>query len=552
MSTRRFEGQTLDDAVQAAREAVGPKPRVVGATKVRRGGVAGFFAREHIEVEVELDTATSHATPHAAGPVATPAPATGAGAPQAIGAVTPVAALAAVRGAPPVRTERDGPRPTTLADLLAREEASSTEGSARDDALAELLAEMAQNGPSSVLDLAEELNAGPSRLRFSRPPVAQGPPGAAASFAATRPAPVFPSGPAPSRDGASAAPPPDFAAVLEQIARRSGLVADGAGEFAPDKAVGLTAAGEQGAHHAQAILADLADRGDQPVPAPAAGSAVGASPAQGPVLDLAANPDGAANPSGATPASGAALASGAADPQNATLPTTSPAGAALAAPRGPLAPAAVALHQLGLPGPACEAVSGATTLQQLETELRRTLEHILAPPAPLPRQATSVLAVVGPKAEVLGVARALAERVGAPPDAVTLATQRNVWRQRTAVITGPESAAEQRRGWRWRSHPAVVAIEAPVRPAGNEWAAEVLHALEPVACWGVADAAHKPEDIDAWSEALGGLDALALVDLDGTMTPASALRCRVPVGMLDGRPATAAVWAGALCARLAG
>ena len=544
MSTLRFEGQTLDDAVQAASEAVGPKPRVVGATKVRRGGVAGFFAREHVEVEVEVDTAGSRPALPTAGPGPAVAPATGTRGPQAVGPVAPVAALAAVAGATPVRAATTGPRPTTLADLLAREDALNAEASARDDALANLLTEMAANGPSSVLDLAEELNAGPSGLRFSRPFADQEPAGpATTSLPPTRPVPAVPAGAAPRRKGSNTAPPPNFADVLEQIARRSGLVADGAGELAPGEIVGISAADEQAAHHAEAILADL---DDEPAPAPAGASTPGARPAQRPVLDLAADPPGTANHPGATAPVGTA------GPPAATLPaTTGPVGAGLPAARDRLAPVAVALHQLGLPAPACEAVSGAATLQQLETELRRTLEHTLPAPAPLPRQATSVLAVVGPKSDVLGVARALAERVGAPPDAVTLATQRNVWRQKAAVITGPESAAEQRRGWRWRSHPAVVAIEAPVRPVGNEWAATVLQALEPVACWGVTDAARKPEDVDAWSEALGGLDALALVDLDGTTTPASVLNCRVPVGLVDGRPATPALWAGALCARLA-
>jgi hypothetical protein len=56
----------------------------------------------------------------------------------------------------------------------------------------------------------------------------------------------------------------------------------------------------------------------------------------------------------------------------------------------------------------------------------------------------------------------------------------------------------------------------------------------------------------AWSQALGGLDVIALVDLDGTTTPAAALAAAIPVGQLDGQPATAGTWAQLLCSRLIG
>ena len=64
----------------------------------------------------------------------------------------------------------------------------------------------------------------------------------------------------------------------------------------------------------------------------------------------------------------------------------------------------------------------------------------------------------------------------------------------------------------------------------------MLKALEPALCWGVAEASRKPEDLAAWSRSLGGVDVLALVDLEGTTTPAAALGAGVPVGTLDGEP----------------
>jgi hypothetical protein len=150
----------------------------------------------------------------------------------------------------------------------------------------------------------------------------------------------------------------------------------------------------------------------------------------------------------------------------------------------------------------------------------------------------------------MATARSVAADVGAPVDEITLATERNVWRQTDQVVLSPEEAAESRRSWRWRGHPSVVAIESPVRPHPTEWTSSMLRALEPTVCWGVAQAAQKPEDLAAWSEALGGLDVLALVGLDDTTSPAAALSTQLPIGRLEGHLATAELWAKLLCSRL--
>ena len=48
MPTLRFDGPTLEEAVEAAKRQLGPAPKIVAATRVRKGGVGGFFAREHV------------------------------------------------------------------------------------------------------------------------------------------------------------------------------------------------------------------------------------------------------------------------------------------------------------------------------------------------------------------------------------------------------------------------------------------------------------------------------------------------------------------------
>jgi len=449
LPTRRFEGTTLDEAVQAARQNAGAGAKVVGASRVRRGGIAGFFAREHIEVEVEVPDKPNK------------------------------------REVPP-EWEIPGKKPTTdrAADL-----GTSPLGNDNFDPLEQVISQMATEGPSSVLDLAETVNAleGHGTGRSTQRPVfsLRRPPASADDRSPTRTDERSASS-ADDRSPASADEPPttserDFAAVLERIAREPGLTSNEAQLGAP-------------VHHDPLLLKDF-----------------GESQGSGRYPDLSGRPD-------------------------------------VGRRRGNMGKA---LQLLGLPEALCQQVMPAVSCEGLEAELARVLRTVLAPSPALPTSPTSVMAVVGPAKHALVTARALARELGAPPEQVVIATQRKVWSRRETVISSPEAAVEQRRSWRWRSWPSVVVVEQPVRPFGTAWSASMLRALEPTLCWGVAEAAHKPEDVTTWSAALGGLDVLALVDLEGTTTPASALACPVPVGRLDGAPATAEAWANLLCGRLA-
>jgi hypothetical protein len=219
---------------------------------------------------------------------------------------------------------------------------------------------------------------------------------------------------------------------------------------------------------------------------------------------------------------------------------------------GELSGLGLAVHALGLPLPACQAVRSVTTREELEEELCRALQLALPPLPSRPKLPTSIVAVVGSRDEVMTAARAVVDDIGASRQELAVATQRPVFRSQERVLGPAEEVAEERRTWRWRGRPSVVAIEQPVRAGGTQWASDMLRALEPALCWGVAEASRKPEDLAAWSRSLGGIDVLALVDLEGTTTPAAALGAGVPVGTLDGQPATPQLWASILCTRLMG
>jgi hypothetical protein len=122
-------------------------------------------------------------------------------------------------------------------------------------------------------------------------------------------------------------------------------------------------------------------------------------------------------------------------------------------------------------------------------------------------------------------------------------------RQGFTLIDGGSPMADGK-GRRSRPNRTIVAV--PSTPGQtSDWTRQLLDELEPDMVWGVVPAARKSEDIASWAIALGGLDVLALTSLDKTVSPATALRLGIPIGLLDGVNATVDAWADLLTERLA-
>jgi hypothetical protein len=181
------------------------------------------------------------------------------------------------------------------------------------------------------------------------------------------------------------------------------------------------------------------------------------------------------------------------------------------------------------------------------------LLETLPQPDPLPKMPGSTVAIVGDRLASIELARDLAAELGADPSKVVLAS--NGYRGRAFPeelrITSADAAEERRRSWRRRKRPTVVVVEAMPGQRTGRWASKLLDSLEPTMTWAVVEAFRKPDDIAAWADFLGGVDALAVIGLDETVSPAAVLRSGIPVGRIDGRPATPAQWAAILTERLA-
>ena len=246
---------------------------------------------------------------------------------------------------------------------------------------------------------------------------------------------------------------------------------------------------------------------------------------------------GALEPPARTPAPGGAFAPIAAP----TVPGTSPS-VVLRPPgagRADLLALGVPARLLG------EAAPGPVPLSDL-------LRGVPNPPL-LARVPGSMIAVVGDSATVLATARQMATRLGLQETDIVLAGD-------LEAIPGfgrrVQTAASARR-FRDRATAddgvLVVAIGVGPEPADVDRGAEVLEALAPDQVWAVVDARSKPRDCVRWLADVGRgrrVDALAVASVFATEQPGTVLDLGVPVGWVDGLPATRVTWAAVLSRRL--
>lgn len=165
------------------------------------------------------------------------------------------------------------------------------------------------------------------------------------------------------------------------------------------------------------------------------------------------------------------------------------------------------------------------------------------PPAPWVGPG-EVLAVVGEGGPAYEAARAVARRLRLDPDAVRLAapTACGTGLPARRRITGPEDARRQALRFFAAATPTVVAVDAPPGRDQAAWALEVCLALRVAAVWAAVDATRKPADLARTLHGLGRVEALAVHRVAECADPTTVLDLGVPVALLDGLPATRAVW----------
>jgi hypothetical protein len=442
-STRRFDGPDLEVLLEEVRRSAGDEARILEANRLRRGGIAGFFARERFEVVVEVGEEPPAAPP----------------------AVAPV--------------------PRSLLDLV--EDVSEVEAPAP----APVSVDPGPFAPAPATVDPGPFAATPAPGRRAPRPLVAAPAPTAPVARAPRPlvAPTRVPQPTVSTQGGA------FAAVLDRMAAEAGL----------DPATGAQV-GEPDDDEAGFEVVDLtAEPPSRPVPAPVAAR---------PVVE-----------------------------ERHPAAPLSPARRRPPADRPP--PAVPALVGVGLPPVLC------AVTEPGRDEAILAVAHRIPRAEALPDLPGTVVAVVGAHGEALRVARRLAGQLDVVADEVLLAAP-SYGRSTPVEHRVPDvgSAAERRRSVRRRRGATVVAVAVGSRHGDTSWGRQMLDALEPTLVCGVVDATRKPEDVSDWCERLGGLDALAVHGVADTVSPASVLQVGVPVGWLEGEPASPARWAATLAAAL--
>ena len=165
-----------------------------------------------------------------------------------------------------------------------------------------------------------------------------------------------------------------------------------------------------------------------------------------------------------------------------------------------------------------------------------------APPPPsLPG---SLLAIVGDLQRAKRLAAEIATEIGSDPVAIPVVSSRSVAKTDPSLTARSAlEVSERAPGWRRNGSATVVVVVSPLVGGNRSWAKLVLAAMKPTAVWGMAEALYKTEEITAWAEAIGGVDALILTEVRHSVSPATATRTGIPVARLDESRASPERWA---------
>ncbi len=168
-------------------------------------------------------------------------------------------------------------------------------------------------------------------------------------------------------------------------------------------------------------------------------------------------------------------------------------------------------------------------------------------------RAGAVVVVAGEPELALRTATQIAHRAGLAPTDVVLAGELEARPGHGRRILTPAHATRFREKVQ-QDAGTVVALGVTAAPRAQSDAAELLAALAPDDAWAVIDARVRGVEVRRWLRTVGAVrafDALAATSVFAAQSPGAVLNLGVPVGWVDGLPASPLVWAAVLSERLA-
>ncbi|WP_182112610.1 hypothetical protein [Actinotalea sp. JY-7876] len=220
-------------------------------------------------------------------------------------------------------------------------------------------------------------------------------------------------------------------------------------------------------------------------------------------------------------------------------------------PAPPAPPAAGAtvglLLELGLPTSYLAGLGDLHAAVPLSTLVRRF------PPAPVLRLDGGVVVVVGEPDAALRTAMQMAYRAGIDAPDVVLAGEAASRPGEGRRVRTPDEAARVRAGADGGAVTLVALGVATAADGRHDAGAQLLEALAPDQAWAVVDARRRVAETRRWLRNTGArrpLDAVAVMGGFEAQAPGAVLNLGLPVGWLDGLPASPVVWAAVLSERL--
>ncbi|NLA37129.1 MAG: hypothetical protein GX868_15785 [Actinobacteria bacterium] len=188
----------------------------------------------------------------------------------------------------------------------------------------------------------------------------------------------------------------------------------------------------------------------------------------------------------------------------------------------------------------CSVESGGAVVRSRLGSMMDSLDASLPPVPELPERGTIV--VVGERTEAIAAAHALAPRLGLAPAAVLIVSPSS-----EATVPNAADLAALAEGLGAVATPLrILVVELLAGRQGHEWTRSVIGGVDPAQVRFVSDASRYVAHQHLSVAAIGGVDVVDLVGMDEVDEPTAALAVGIPIGSLDGRPASSELWAATL------